>query len=109
MAFFKRKLSKRRKIWLIILGSLLVLIIAFRIALPSILLRFVNNQLAKIDGYYGHVDDIDVSLFRGAYTIKGLRLDKIDGKIPVPFFKAESSDISIEWRALFHGKIVAEI
>ncbi len=109
MRFFKKKISKRKKRWLIVLASFVVLLIAFRIALPYILLRYVNRQLTKIDGYYGHVNDIDVSLLRGAYTIKGLRLDKVEGKIPVPFFKAESSDISIEWRALFHGRIVAEI
>ena len=106
---FKRKLSKKRKIVYIVLGSLLILIIAFRIALPSILLRYVNRQLATIDGYYGHVEDIDVSLFRGAYTIKEIKLDKKEGKIPVPFFKANKIDLSVEWRALFRGRIVAEI
>lgn len=104
-----KKQKRRKKIkWIIFLG-LLVLIIGFRIALPHILLRYVNRQLTHIEGYRGHVNDIDVSLFRGAYTIKGIRLDKVQGKIPVPFFAATSMDISIEWKALFHGMIVAEI
>ncbi len=33
-----------------------------RIALPYILLRYVNKQLTRIKGYTGHVDDIDVAL-----------------------------------------------
>ena len=106
---FKKKISKRKKRTLIIVGSLLVLLIAFRIALPYILLHYVNKQLASIKGYKGHVEDIDVSLYRGAYTIQGIRLDKVSGKIPVPFFKADEMDLSIEWRALFHGSVVAEI
>jgi hypothetical protein len=106
---FKKKLSKRKKRLVIILGSLVVLLIAFRIALPYILLHYVNKQLASIEGYKGHVDDIDVSLYRGAYTIEGIRLDRISGKVPVPFIKAEEMDMSIEWRALLHGSVVAEI
>lgn len=106
---FKKKPSKRKKIIWIIIGSLVVLLIAFRIALPSILLRYVNKQLTMIDGYKGHVEDIDVSLFRGAYTIKDINLDKMTGRIPVSFFRAEEIDISIEWGALFRGSVVAEI
>jgi hypothetical protein len=104
-----KKLSKRAKIIYGVLGFLVVALIVFRLMLPSILLRYVNRQLTLIDGYEGHVDDIDVSLYRGAYTIRGIKLDKTGGKIPVPFFNAETIDLSVEWRALFHGRVVAEI
>jgi hypothetical protein len=105
----EKKKHRVRKILLIVLGSLVVLLIAFRIALPYILLRFVNRELQTIPGYTGHVDDIDVHLIRGAYTIKTVRLDKTGGKIPVPFFAAETLDLSVEWSALFHGRIVGKI
>jgi hypothetical protein len=101
--------SKKRKIIFIILGSLLVLLIAFRIALPYILLRVVNKQLTEIKGYYGHVNDIDVALIRGAYTLKAIKLDKVGGKIPVPFFSADIIDLSVEWGALLHGAIDGKI
>jgi hypothetical protein len=84
-------------------------LIILRLMLPSILLKYVNRQLTLIDGYTGHVDDIDVALYRGAYTIKTIKLDKKTGKVPVPFFKAEVIDLSVEWSALFNGRIVAEI
>ena len=105
----KRKYSKKKKIWLSVVGGLILALVIFRLMLPSILLRYVNRQLTLIDGYSGHVEDIDVSLYRGAYTIKDIKLDKTGGKIPVPFFKADVIDLSVEWRALFHGRIVAEI
>src|SRR6202000_868455 len=108
MVTVKRKRRKRRT-WLIVLGSLLVLLIAFRIALPYILLRFVNKELQTIPGYTGHVDGIDVHLIRGAYTIKVIKLDKTGGKIPVPFFSAERLDLSVEWSAIFHGRLVGKI
>jgi len=104
-----KKITKKRKIVYIVLGSLLVLLIAFRIALPYILLKYVNRQLTLIKGYSGHVEDIDVHLIRGAYTIKDIRLDKTDGKIPVPFFAAQAIDLSVEWGALLHGSVVAKI
>lgn len=109
MKLSRKKLSKRGKIIWIIVGSFIVLLIVFRIALPSILLRYVNKQLATIEGYKGHVEDIDVALYRGAYTINDIRLDKLNGNIPVPFFKADEIDLSVEWSALFNGRIVAEI
>jgi len=105
----KRPLSRRAKIMGITAGSLLVILIALRIALPYILLRVVNRQLTLIDGYRGHVDDIDVSLIRGAYTIDSIRLNKTGGKVPVPFFSANKIDLSLQWGALFHGAIVGEI
>ena len=103
------KMTKKRKWWLITGLSFLVLLIAFRIALPYILLRVVNKELTQIEGYTGHVNDIDVSLYRGAYTIKEIDLKKTGGKIPVPFFSCPALDLSIEWRALFHGRLVGKI
>lgn len=105
----KIKNLKKRKVLLIILGSLLVILIALRIALPYILLKLVNRELAQIKGYYGHVEDIDVALIRGAYTLKNTKLEKTGGKIPVPFFASDLIDLSLEWKALFHGSIVGKI
>ncbi|MFI5152963.1 MAG: DUF748 domain-containing protein [Chitinophagales bacterium] len=105
----KGKISGKRKFLVIILGSLLILLIAARIALPYILLRAVNRELTKIPGYTGKVDDLDVSLIRGAYKLKGLNLVKTGGKVPVPFFSADIIDLSIQWNALLHGRIVGEI
>jgi len=100
---------KARKRLFIILGSLLVLLIAVRIALPYILLRLVNKELQHIPGYTGHVEDIDVALIRGAYRIKSMKLEKTGGKIPVPFFSSPLIELSLQWASLLHGRIVGEI
>ena len=106
----KKKLSRKRKIVFIVLGSILLILVALRIALPYILLRLVNKELAdNIPGYTGHVDDLDVALIRGAYIIKRIKIDKTGGKIPVPFFYADRVDLSLQWASLFHGRIVGEI
>jgi hypothetical protein len=104
-----KQFSRKKKILFGILGGLLVLLIALRIALPYILLRLVNKELTKIPGYTGHVDDLDVALLRGAYVIRMIKLDKTGGAVPVPFFSADRADLSVQWNALFHGRFVGEI
>jgi hypothetical protein len=102
-----RKLLHSPLFW--IATALVASLIALRVALPSIVLRYVNKELDNLEGYSGRVEDIDISLYRGAYQIQGIRIVKSNGRVPVPFFAATELDISVEWRALFHGDIVAEI
>ncbi len=103
-AFFKAKKGK-------ILLGFIVLILAIRIALPFILLHFANKTLASMNGYYGHVNDIDVALFRGAYTLDSFYLNKLDDKSDrqTEFMRARVVDLSLEWKALFKGKLVGEL
>lgn len=106
----KKRRRKRRIIW----GSIIVALIVFRLFLPYIVLKYVNGKLENLEEYYGHVNDIDIHLYRGAYEIKDIRLlKKVDKggayKDTIPFFKSPSIDLSIEWGAIFHGSIVGEI
>jgi hypothetical protein len=101
--------NKRRRRRLIIWGSILLVLIIFRLMLPTIVLHYVNKQLAQIPDYTGHVNDIDISLYRGAYKIQGIELNKMTGEVPVPFFSCDQLDLSVQWGALFEGGIVGEI
>jgi hypothetical protein len=101
--------KRKKKIFLGIALGILLLLIILRILLPSIVLRYVNNELNTLPNYNGHVDDIKIRLWRGAYKIEGVTLNKITNQVPVPFFSAKTVDLSVEWRALFHGAIVAKI
>lgn len=98
-------MRKKRYILLLIIG----LIILARILLPYFLERYVNKVLNDIPGYTGYVEDIDVALYRGAYVIEGLHLDKVNAEISTPFLEIPKTDISLEWKALFKGRIVSEI
>ena len=97
-----------RKTRWIVLG-ILVFAIAVRAVLPYVVKSYVNKTLDEIPGYKGYVEDIDLNLWRGAYEIEGLRLDKVEGDIPVPFFSSRKLDLSIEWGALLNGALVGEI
>jgi len=93
----------------ITLGVVLVVLIAARIALPSIVKHQVNQRLAAIPGYWGEVDDIGVGLLRGAYTLNDLHIFKVNGAAREPFIAAKHIDFSIAWRELIHRKMVGEI
>jgi hypothetical protein len=64
-----------------------------------------------MNGYYGQVKDIDLALYRGAYKIKDIYLHKVDTVTSqeTEFFEAKLIDLSIQWEALFDGKIVGEL
>ena len=95
----------------IIIGSIILLLIILRLLLPYIVLRYANNTLANMNGYYGHVQDIDIALYRGAYQLNNIYINKLDSatRKQTEFFKAQTIDLSVEWRALFEGSLVGEL
>lgn len=101
--------GRGKRIAWIIAGSVLALVLAVHLFLPSLLLRAVNRGLAGIPGYRAHVEDVDVSLLRGAYAVNGVVFEKLEGGDALPVFTARRADFSVEWSALLRGKIVSEI
>jgi hypothetical protein len=101
----------KRKRTLCILSAVIVVLVLIRLALPFIALHYANKTLANIKGYYGHIEDIDIALLRGAYKVDSVYLNKKDSatQIQTPFFSAQSIGVGIEWRAIFQGSLVAEI
>lgn len=88
---------------------LAVILVGFRLYLPTLVKNYVNQVLSELPGYYGQIEDIEISFFRGAYVINGLFLNKIEAQTEIPFINLPKTDISIEWKSLFKGKIVSEI
>lgn len=99
--------QKAIRIFLIVVAVLLVI----RLILPFAVLRFANNKLADMPGYYGHIDDIDMAIIRGAYQIDSVYLDKVDSVTQerTPLFSASHIDLAIEWKPLFKGKLVGKV
>lgn len=99
---------RRRDKWLIAVVVVIVVLVAIRAAMPTVIRDYVNDQLQALEQYDGHVEDIDLALWRGAYGIDNIRIVKAGGKQPVPFFSADRIDLSVEWRSLLRGSLVAE-
>ena len=92
-----------------IIIAVVALLVVARLLLPYFVLRYVNKSLADMSGYTGHVEDIDIQLIRGAYQLDDLRIRKVNGKIKKPFLYIPKTDLSIEWKSLFKGKLVSEV
>src|SRR5437870_2123594 len=97
-----------RKTWYVISGIVALLVVAHA-ALPFVLRRYALQTLNKIPGYRAKIDRVYVNLFRGAYQLKQVKLEKMSGAVPVPFFDAPTVDLSVQWAELFHGAMVGAI
>ncbi|RYG22484.1 MAG: DUF748 domain-containing protein, partial [Chitinophagaceae bacterium] len=75
-----------------ILASVIIFLIILRLILPYVVLHYANKTLASMKGYYGHINDIDISLYRGAYQIDSIYLNKTANKTEVGDVKKDTSD-----------------
>lgn len=99
-------MRRKTKTWLIALFA----VVAIRAALPEILKIYINSVLKDdVEGYTGAVQDVDLSLWRGAYQLQGLTLKRLEDKIPVPFLDIGEVDLMLSWKALWKGHVVGRV
>ncbi|MDI1337738.1 MAG: DUF748 domain-containing protein [Lacunisphaera sp.] len=105
---FRRVRSWPRR--LIVTGVVLVgLLVGARLALPMVVRHLINDRLQRIPDYTGSVDNIDIHLWRSAYTLHGFSILKRSGQVTEPFFAAQRIDFSLAWRELWHRKVVSVV
>jgi hypothetical protein len=93
----------------VVLVVLLVFAGIGRAMLPGFVRDHVNKTLDRNLLYTGKVGEVRMHLWRGAYSIADVQVSKAVGNVPVPLFAAERVDFSIQWNALWHGKIVGRM
>lgn len=77
--------------------------------LPGFLRDYVNRTIDRSPLYSGEIGDVKIQLWRGAYSITDVRLNKTTGNIPVPLFSAKRVDFALQWDALFHRRLVGRV
>jgi len=94
---------------IILLIPLLMLII--RLVLPYTILNYTIKTLENVNGYFGHLDDLSLTLYRGAYVINDFYFDKIDSSTKrfTLFISSETIDLSVEWKSIFYDRLVREL
>lgn len=107
----KHRHQNRRNRLFAALLIIVVLIVAVRVALPYVILHYANQTLAEMDGYNGHIEDIDLAILRGAYKIDSIYINHVDSvtQKETPFLSASLIDLSVEWRSLLKGSLVGEV
>ncbi|MDB6020205.1 MAG: hypothetical protein JWQ04_62 [Pedosphaera sp.] len=104
---------RRRHRWLRRLGFVLLILMVVlgigRAIMPWTVRDYVNRTLDKNPLYAGRIGDVQIHLWRGAYSIQDISLSKTTGNIPVPLFAAKRVDFAIQWNALLHRKVVGRV
>ncbi len=96
--------------WLgITVAALIVVLGIGRAMMPWLVRDYVNRTLDRNPLYEGKIGDVSIHLWRGAYSIDEVRINKTTGNVPVPFFAAKRVDFAIQWKALFHRKVVGQV
>ena len=78
----------RRLLPLWILLALGLLLIVLHLALPHLVRNYLNEKMADMGDYQGHVEDVDLAWWRGAYRVEGLLIEKKDKRVQAPLLKA---------------------
>ena len=103
---------KRNPIWRrvgIVLLMLALVLGVGRALLPWAVRNYVNRTLDRNPLYEGNIGKVHIHLWRGAYSIEDVRINKTMGDVPVPFFAAKRVDFALEWKALRQRKVVGRV
>lgn len=92
-----------------VLLTIVVILLVARAVMPYAVKHYLNAHMDKMGDYHGEIADIDIHLWRGAYSIDQLRIVKQAGKVPVPLLEAPRTDIKLSWRALTHGTLRGKV
>lgn len=94
----------------VVLFSVLALLVAVRWSAPTFIENYLNNHLlAELGDYRGSVDDVSLTLWRGAMRVEGLRIEKTVGRTWTDFIVVPAVDIAIAPGALFRRIIRASV
>lgn len=103
-------MTKKRKTIYIVIIIIFIILVAARLSLPYFAKKYINKELDNIEGYHASIENVDMSVFRGAFGIGDLLIyEEASASPDTPFVRLPRMDFSIDWKALFKGKIVSKI
>lgn len=100
-------MTKKFKIVLCVALALIIL----RALMPVAFKEGINWYLGnKLDDYTGSIEDFDLALWRGNYSLERLKIYQRgkDESLP-PMLAIENLDVSLAWRALFKGRLLIDL
>ena len=86
---------------MLVVAVLALLLIILHLMLPWLVRGYLNDKLADMGDYQGHIEDVDLTWWNGAYRINGLEITKADGDVQVPFLTVPRMDIAVRMRTLW--------
>src|ERR1700733_2793120 len=71
------------------IAGIAAVLVTLYLTLPFMIRKYVLHTLNLIPGYRCEVGHISLNIFRGAYQINQIKVEKTGRRIPVPFFSAD--------------------
>lgn len=98
-----------RRCLIIVVMVLAGLLVVARAAAPTLVQRYLNDALADLGDYRGHVGDVDLELLQGGYTLHDVIIEKVDSRISEPLVELPAVRASVQWQALLAGELVSDV
>ncbi len=89
--------------------TLFLIMCAVRFTLPYATAWYINKTLSEPGNYDGRVGDVDLMLWRGAYSLEHVLLYKANGQVERPLFKADYVEFTLSWSQLLKGAAVGRV
>lgn len=92
-----------------LLALVIVLLIILHLSLATLVRNLLNDNMAKMGDYTGHVEAVDLYWWRGAYELHNLNIRKLEGNVRAPLLKAPLIEIAISWKALWEQRALVAV
>ncbi len=97
----------RLAIWI---AAVALVLVAARLALDPLATWRTRKLLNEIPGMRATFSDVEVGVVGLSYAIRDLKIEKLAaGGAALPFFRVSRLAISLAWRELLHGHVVARV
>lgn len=103
-SLFSQRGSASRTL-LVILAVIALLLVVVRFVGSPIVTAVINRKLAALPDYSGHVDAIQLALWRGTIGAKNLELTARGREADGPVLRVQHASLSLALRPLFSGKL----
>lgn len=97
-----------KALWRPLIALLLVLAV-IRLLLPIGVHHYLDRRIEHMGPYHGSMSDVDLHIWRGSYTIRNLRVDKIGAPAKEPFLQAPRTEIAVSYGDLLHGHLRGQV
>jgi len=85
--------------------SVVLALVAVRLVLPSWIRHHLDERIEHMGPYHGAMSEVDLHIWRGSYTIRNLRIDKIGAPSNEPFLNAPRTEIAVSYAEALRGRL----
>jgi len=102
-------MSKAWKVFLWVVATVVALLAVIRVVGSPIATSLMNRKLAAMPQFAGHVDAVQLALWRGTVSVRNLQLTDRAHAGDGPVVTVPQSQLSFAWAPLFRGRLGGDL